>query len=125
MLRSGPYTREEEEALLNRRRIQIASARKLRLVACASCRQIWGLLTHAPSHAAVETAERYADDVATVEELTTAHQTGRPCYFYHTNPTADPAAYAAHPDPEAGISRWGDVVSFAAAGGRRSVQAPP
>ena len=37
-----------------------ASKRKLRLFACACCRQIWGLVTEPASRAAVEASEAYA-----------------------------------------------------------------
>jgi hypothetical protein len=49
------------------------SERKLRLLACACCRRIWHLLTHAVCREAIETAERYSDGLATAEELWSAH----------------------------------------------------
>lgn len=46
--------------------------RKCRLLACASCRQVWGLLFDPRSRTAVEVAERYADGQASRVELARA-----------------------------------------------------
>ena len=48
--------------------------RRLRLWACAVCRQVWHLLTDPRSRRAVEVAERYADGLATAAERNAAYQ---------------------------------------------------
>jgi hypothetical protein len=50
------------------------SERKLRLFAAACCRRIWNLIPDKPGHEAVEQAERYADGVASRQQLAKARR---------------------------------------------------
>ncbi len=49
-----------------------ATDRKLRLLACACCRLVWGVLTAEYARRAVEVSERFAEGDATAEELDAA-----------------------------------------------------
>src|SRR5262245_6333353 len=48
--------------------------RKLRLFACACCRQVWDLLDDRRMRRAVEVAEQFAEGLASKEELEAAYQ---------------------------------------------------
>jgi hypothetical protein len=54
-----------------------ASERKLRLFACACCRDAWGLLTEERSRLAVTATERFADGLASDEERDAAWMASR------------------------------------------------
>jgi hypothetical protein len=64
--------------LLFLRNIRKASERKLRLLACACCRRVWDLLPTEESRHSVLVAERFADGLASEDELATARQAQRP-----------------------------------------------
>jgi hypothetical protein len=58
-----------------------ADDRKLRLFCCACCRRVWDSLADPTSRSAVGTAERYADGVASREELAAAERAAEAVAF--------------------------------------------
>jgi hypothetical protein len=71
------------QPMLDLRRGQ-TSERKLRLFTVACCRGVWSMLRNPKKESAVETAERYADGLASDSELKVAAErawgTGKPLY---------------------------------------------
>jgi hypothetical protein len=78
------------------------SERKLRLFACASCRRIWGRITHLRSRRALEISESYADGQADFTELEAAFRVADHVHMissYRVGWDAlDAARLAAHPE---------------------------
>ena len=63
---------------VNRRK---AGRRKLRLLGCFSCRQLWEQMTDARSRHAVEIAERFVDDQATTKEAKQAESEAEQAFW--------------------------------------------
>ncbi len=63
-------------------RAAVASARKLRFFACAWLRRVWHVFDDGRCRRAVETAERYAEGMATAEELEAAHTAADAAAFF-------------------------------------------
>jgi hypothetical protein len=84
------------------------SERKLRLFASACCRDSWHLLTDPRSRHAVEVAERFADGVASEDELRTAAQQALVAEEEQPRETkaralADAAGWAASPAKDSAV----------------------
>jgi hypothetical protein len=86
-----------------------ATDRKLRLLACACLREVWGLLKEERSRAGLVVNERYADGLATANELEHAAIAARK--------VDDPAAKGVWPARGVEDSRWRARRAAAAAAG--------
>ena len=86
---------DSAQELLDSALLDNASGRKLRLVACACCRRIWGLLNDDRLRRAVELAERYADGDVSEEQLEQACETALQAHSERDNDAAYYARMAA------------------------------
>jgi hypothetical protein len=77
----------------------IASERKLRLFACGCCRHFWSLLLDDRSRKAVETAEQFADGLASKEGLRIAYANAYD--VAHELPDDEPYTWRSRPDEAA------------------------
>jgi len=66
----------DPESMLSTHLRGVASDRKLRLFAVACCRRIWHLFHDRRSQSAIEVAEKYADEAASVDDLLHAYGNG-------------------------------------------------
>lgn len=108
-----------------------ASGRKLRLLACALCRQVWPLLTDEAARRAVEVAERLADGNATEADRRRAEFHPQP--LAASVPTGSPelsayraaiaCAYALEPRPGWQFARLPFYVAAACAPAEKEVAA--
>lgn len=94
--------------------LEHTTERKLRLFACACCRQIWHLLGNKRSRFAVETTEKYADNLATYKELGKAQDAAWYIFFLETRPLAWATYVAARTSEPVNQSMLVDVVRYTA-----------
>jgi hypothetical protein len=122
------------ETLLDFLRDSGKGGRKLRLFAAACCRRIWGLLGDVRSREAVEAAERYADVLATADELEAASSRAEAAYRAVEDTTieqlaADVAVAVAAADPwqaaQASVEAAGIAAHVAVYGTTDSPYIPP
>lgn len=74
MMTKNEWMRQADPVVMIKSLPALAYKRKLRLFAVACCRQIWNLLEDKTSREAVVVAERFADGMATEEELAAARE---------------------------------------------------
>jgi hypothetical protein len=75
-----PTCDEEEQRLYFLDELGLLKGRKLRLFGCACLREVWDELPFEELREAILTCERFADGVATVEELSAASRTAGDLY---------------------------------------------
>jgi hypothetical protein len=85
----------------HRRVNRVAGGRRMRLFACACCRQVWHLMTNEDLRRAIEVSERAADGRAPTQELTAAWEAAA-----RVRRAAERQAEAPRATPLPGSSAW-------------------